>query len=109
MLNARSPQVAQKLGNVLISRRARRFQFNDETVINEEVSEVFPENRSIFVQHLERMLLFHIHSSFSRPVDQRILVNLLQVPGIQVTMNRIAGLTNHITELENFVFHEGGF
>ena len=60
---------------------ARGFQFHDETVFNDQVGEVFAQNGSVLVINGQWVLMLHFETLLLEAMKQRLLINLLQMPG----------------------------
>ena len=96
MFNPRGAQVTKELRHVLIHNVPRGLQFCYQLVFNKQIGIEISQERSIFVKHLERVLLLYFETLFTQAVCERILVNLLDMPATMVTMNRISGFTHDV-------------
>jgi hypothetical protein len=52
-------------------------------------------------------LWLDFETELAQTMDQRVLVNLLQMAAAVVAMNGVAGFTNDLGELEWSIFHAG--
>ncbi|MEN9663288.1 MAG: hypothetical protein RL324_2237 [Verrucomicrobiota bacterium] len=107
MLNAGGTKVPQDLSGVLVEQRFAGLEFQNEDILDQQIDKVVAQNRSVFIQNLEGMLLFHIHTRLPKSVSQAVLINFFHVPVPQIAVEGEACLSHLITQLEYFVgsFH----
>jgi len=75
------------------------FEFDDQTIFDQQIREVFPKHGTIFVIDFQWMLLFNAKSLFAQSISERILVDFLQVSAAVVGMNGKTRFPNHIAQL----------
>ena len=92
-------EVAEDLSNMLVGHRPDRFQFDDQSTIDQQVGEVITHDAPIFIVDRHRMLLRHLQPDLPQPMCERVLVNLLQMPVSVIDMNGVGSFTNQITKL----------
>src|SRR6266516_4440522 len=103
VFNPRSPQVAEKLCNMLFSHIPDGLHLHDEAILHEQVSIEVAEQRPIFAENLQRMLLLHLEPLLPETVNERVLINLLQVAIPMVAMKSKPCFANHIAKLHDIL------
>ena len=107
MLNSAATQIAQQLSDMLVCQGFARFQFDDQFAVNQQIGKIITQNRSIFVQHLQSVLLFNLSARLTKPIGQPVLINLFQMPVSKIAVQGECSFTNLVTQLEYFLlsFH----
>lgn len=75
------------------------FGFYNQHSIHEQVDLFFADERSVFVEDFDDLLLLHLASEFSESVGKRILVDPLAMPMAVVAVDRVSGGPNSLTEV----------
>jgi hypothetical protein len=105
MLDVRSAQIAEQLGDMLVGQRADGLQFDDEPLVDEKISEELTQERAVLIEHAERMLLDGGESLFAQPMGEAVFVDFLDVAVPEMAVQREAGFADLIAELEDGIFH----
>jgi hypothetical protein len=105
MFETRRPQVAERLGDMLISYGFGSLDFENEPSLQDNVCDVFTDDGAIFVVYSQRLLLLDIQTPLPQTMDQSVLVHFLQVAGAVIAMDGVAGFANDVRQLEYAVFH----
>ncbi|OHE89400.1 MAG: hypothetical protein A3G75_08560 [Verrucomicrobia bacterium RIFCSPLOWO2_12_FULL_64_8] len=90
---------------MFVGKRTDGLKFHDELLVDEYISKELTQERSVLVEHVQRMLLNGRHALFSETICKPVLIDFFDVAVAEVTMQREAGLADLITELEDRVFH----
>ena len=104
MLDPTASQITQQLSHVLVCECLARLQFDDQFILDNQISKIVSENGSIFIQHLQGMLLLDLHASLTKPMCQTVFVYFFQMSVSEATMKCKRGFTNLITQLKDFFF-----
>jgi hypothetical protein len=91
-------KITQDLRDVLLRRGPARLQLHDQTALHQQIGEILANQSPVFVQDIERRLLFDLEAGLAQPVDQGVFINLLQVPVPVIDMNGISRFPHHVTE-----------
>lgn len=70
----------------------RHRELADELILDQQVREVFTNDRAVLVADGERSLLLRFEAELAQTMDQRVIVNLLQMAAAVVAMNLEAGI-----------------
>ena len=86
MFDPGSPEIAEKLCDMLIYKRFACLQFYDQLLLDKEVGKEIPEVGSILIVNSKRMLLENTEPRFLQSVSQPILINFfcMTVPVVGV-------------------------
>jgi hypothetical protein len=88
---------------MLVSQGFARLDFNNQSAVDEKIGEIFPENRSVFIQYVQGMLLYQSGARFPQPVGETVLIDFLQMPMPMVAVQREARFADVITKTEDFI------
>lgn len=72
-------QVTQDLRFVLRGQCFGSLQLHDENSANQQVGDVIPDQRSVLVENLDRVLLLDVQPGYPQAVRQSILINFLEM------------------------------
>jgi len=100
----RRSKIAQELGYMFIDEGFDGFEFDDERVLDEEIGEVFAENRSVFIEDVQRVLLHNLETLFAKTVDESVLVNFFVVAVTMIFLKGKGGFPHLIAKNEDRVF-----
>ncbi len=92
---------------MLVDEGLTRLEFDNQYLIDEQISEVIPDHRAVFVVDFQGELLLHVDSSLAETVRQGVLVHLFQVAVFQLAMNGVTGLSHNVTETVHVVVIHG--
>ena len=83
-------QIAKNLRGVFVGQRLTGFEFDDQPVVNKQISKIVTQHSSILIPYLKLALLFYLKASLPQPMGQPILIHLLQmpVPKVRVQIKR---------------------
>jgi hypothetical protein len=105
VLDARRPQIAKYLSNVFIQERLARLDFNDEAFLDEQIGEVVPQDRSVFVADFQRVLSHDAQTEIAESVPQAVLIHLFQVSTPEKAMKGKARLADEVAKCIDFASH----
>ena len=80
------------------------LNFHDEAIVHEHVSIKVAEQRAVFVEHFQRMLLLHQQTLFRKTVNECVLINLLQMSVPMVAVDGKSRFANHIAKLHEVLY-----
>ena len=82
--NTGGAEIAKCLSDVFGRDGLDGFQFDDEAVLHEEVSEVVSENGAVFIAYLQRFLALDGDAELSEPVGEAVFIDFLKMPTAEV-------------------------
>ena len=106
MLDARRPEVAQKLGDMFIAKGSAGFEFDDQAVIDKKIGEEISEWGGILIEDADRMLLQRRDPDLLQAVGEPVLIDLFSMSVPQVGMQRKGGFTDLVAQLEDGILHK---
>jgi hypothetical protein len=77
MFNSRRFQITQDLGGMFFNQSPDGFQFDNESIVYEQIRRVFSNYGTVFVLDSERELLFYVTTHFFEPICQRVFIHFL--------------------------------
>ncbi len=107
MLDSGGSKIAEKLTDVFVGERANRFDFNNDSLIDEEVGEEAPQQSAVLVEDVEGVLLNGNVVLFRQAMSESIFIYFFDVAVAKMAMERECGFADLVTELEYRIFHDG--
>lgn len=101
MLDVGGFQVTEDLSLVFRRQRPGCFQLNDELSINQEVGQVFAQQRAVFVRHLDAVLLLHVQAPLPQAMRQGVFIDFFEMTMRMVNMNVVGGLPDLPAQFED--------
>jgi hypothetical protein len=98
-LDSTRSQIAKDLGDVFVDNGLDRFQFHDQSILDQKVGIVVTKNRPVLIEYRDRFLLLNFQPGFRQPMCEGILVDLFQMSAPVITVDREAGLADDVTQL----------
>jgi hypothetical protein len=109
MLDSIGAEVAENLRDVFVVEGFHCFDFDEQCFVDKQVGPEIAKNGSVLVLDGERKLGLHDDLLFAQPVQQRVLVNFLDMPVPVMAMNGKPRFTHHLAQLEDFLcVHSSG-
>jgi hypothetical protein len=104
VFEARGSEISEELGDVFVDQGFDGFEFDDQRILNEEIGEVFAENRAVFIEDVESVLLHDIQALFAKAMGESVFVNFLIVAVTMIFLKGKGRLSQLITKNEDWVF-----
>lgn len=101
MFDARGLEITQKLRDVFVRQSSDRLDFDQETLIHQQVGKVVSKVRAIFIEDLDRKLPCDDDSLLLQSRGEGILVDLFQVAVAMEQMDRIRRLPDLVAEFKD--------
>ena len=79
-------EITQRLSDMVWGQSSGSFEFNYKAVLDEQIREEAAEERTVFIAHLEWLLLFNTKPDFPQSVCHSILIHLLKMPTPKMIM-----------------------
>ena len=98
-------QVTQRLGDMVVNDGPGRLDLKDQLFFYQDVRNVLADDRAVLIIDRQRFLLLDRYASLAQPMDESILIHLLQVTGTVITMDGVASFPNDVRQLKDAIFH----
>ncbi len=98
MFDPRGFKLANDLSFMFGCKRSRNFQFNYQSVFNEQICKILAQQCSIFIKDIDWMLLLYLEASLAQTMNERILINFLEMTMCMINANVIGDLPYLITQ-----------
>lgn len=108
MFEVGGAEVAEDLSDVFVCDRANGFEFYNDPVVDDEVGHQITEKTSVFIVDFDRVLLFDLETFLTQSIPQGVLIDLLEMPVLQIGMSFKARLANRIHQFLRFRVHQLG-
>jgi hypothetical protein len=103
MLDPAGAEVAEQLCDVLVVQSLHGFDFHEQRLGNEQVGPEVAKNGAVLIVNRQRELAFHFQPLLAKPVQQRILVDFLNVSIPVIAVDGKTGFADYIAQLEDFL------
>jgi hypothetical protein len=98
-------QVAERLGDMVINDRLGGLDLQDKLSLHHDVSDVLANDRGVFIEDSQWLLLLDGNASLPQSMDESILIHLLQMTWAVIAVDDVARLANNVRQLKDTIFH----
>ena len=79
MFDPGAAQVTKKLGNVFVGKGLTRLQLHNQFAGHKQIGKIIAKHCSVFVQHLQCVLLPDLNASLGQPMGQPVFIDFFQM------------------------------
>jgi hypothetical protein len=97
-------EIAEELSDVFVDQGFHGFEFDDERIRDEKIGVVFTENRAVFIEDVERVLLHDFEALFAKAMGESVFVNFFVVAVTVIFLKGKGGFPHLIAKNEDRVF-----